>query len=349
MTPVDLLPETFTDPAQEYEALAHTAGIIDLPHAGVLRLRGADRVRFLNAMVTNDVAKLPAGRACQALLTTTKGKIVADLLVLARADDLLLMVMQGPVARVVEALESHIIADDVTLEDLGAEYGLIAVDGPKARDLVWRIFARDPLPLEPLAFTENEYQGMRAVVLRHAVSGGKGMLLLSPRADLPRMREYLVQGGIGMDAIPVGRAAWNTRRIENGLPWFGADIGEDNFPAECRLEASHVSFEKGCYMGQETIARMHYRGHPNWLLVGLSADAGAVPAPGTALFTDDESTPVGRVSSAVLSPMLKRPLCLAWVRAALATGDTRFHARLGDTVREFTIIDLPLKGDPRHA
>jgi folate-binding protein YgfZ len=349
MTPADLLPETYTDPAQEYEALAHTAGIIDLPHAGVLRLSGADRVRFLNAMVTNDVAKLAAGRGCQALLTTTKGKIVAELLVLARAEDLRVLVMQGPVARVVEALESHIIADDVALEDLTAAHGLIAIEGPKARDLVWRLFPREPLPLEPLAFTENEYLGMRAVVVRHAVAGAKGMLMIVPRADLPLVHEYLVQGGIGMDAMVAGRAAWNVRRIEGGLPWFGADIGEDNFPAECRLDTTHVSYEKGCYMGQETIARMHYRGHPNWLLVGLTTDAGQVPAPGTDLFTDDESTSVGRITSPAMSPMLRKPLCLAWVRAPLATADTRFHARTGDAVREFTMVELPLKGDPRHA
>jgi folate-binding protein YgfZ len=351
MTPVDLIPDTYTDAAREYEAIAHAAGILDLPHAGVLRLSGGDRVRFLNAMVTQDVATLPAGRARPALLATTKGKMVAELLVLSRADDLLVLVLQGPVARVVEALESHIIADDVALEDLSGAHGVVAIEGPKSRDLVWRIFAREPLPLEPLAFTENEYQGMRATVLRHSVAGGRGMLVIVDREHLPRMREYLVQGGIGMDAFEVGRAAWNTRRIESGLPWFGADIGEDNFPAECGLDASHVSFEKGCYLGQETIARMHHRGHPNWRLVGLSTASADVPPTGTSLFTDDESTAVGRVTSAALSPVLKRPLCLAFVRAPLAVADTRFHARVGGEIREFTIVQLPLKGeaDARHA
>jgi aminomethyltransferase len=317
----------------------------------VLRLSGADRVRFLNAMITQDVATLPAGRARQALLTTTKGKIVAELLVLARADDLLVLVLQGPVARVVEALESHIIADDVALANLSGTYGVVAIEGPKSRDLVWRIFPRDPLPLEPLTFTENAYQGMHATVVRHSVAGGRGMLLIVDRGHLSLMREYLVQGGIGMDASVVGRAAFNTRRIENGLPWFGADIGEDNFPAECGLDASHVSFEKGCYMGQETIARMHYRGHPNWRLVGLSTASTDVPPPGTALFTDDESTAVGRVTSSVMSPVLQRPLCLAFVRAPLAVAETRFHARVGGEVREFTMVELPLKGEAnvRHA
>ncbi|HXS08686.1 MAG TPA: hypothetical protein VN852_01765, partial [Candidatus Krumholzibacteria bacterium] len=93
---VTMLPDTYTDPATEYEALTHFVGIIDHAVAGVLRLRGKDRVRFLNAMVTNDVSKVGPGRSCPALITTTKGKVIAELLVLARADELVVLVLQGP-------------------------------------------------------------------------------------------------------------------------------------------------------------------------------------------------------------------------------------------------------------
>ena len=133
-------PDVFTHPRLEYEALTHTVGLIDLSHVGVLRLRGGDRVRFLNAMVTNDVATLHAGSACEALLTTTKGRIVAELLILARADEFLVLVMQGSTARVFEALDSHIIADDVQLTDMSAEMTVLSLEGPKSRDVVWRLF-----------------------------------------------------------------------------------------------------------------------------------------------------------------------------------------------------------------
>lgn len=279
-------PDVFTHPRLEYEALVAGVALIDLPRVGVLRLSGADRVRFLNAMVTHDVATLAAGSARESLVTTTKGRIVAELLVLARPDDLVVLVMQGETARVAETLESHIIADDVRLENVTAAFGVLSLEGPKCRDLVWRIFPRQPLPLGPLTFTENEYQGMHATVVRHSVAGGKGLHVVVPRTHLARMREYLVQGGRGMDLCVAGRVAWNMRRIEAGLPWFGAgasgeraernvDVTEANFPAEARLE-DHVSYDKGCYLGQETIARMHHRGHPNWLLVGLSPE-GEVP------------------------------------------------------------------------
>jgi folate-binding protein YgfZ len=404
-------PQAFSHPRLEYEAITHAVALLDLSHVGVLRLTGSDRVRFLNAMVTNDVAALATGTACQALVTTTKGRVVAELLVLARAQELLVLVTQGSAPRVVDALESHIIADDVTLENLSGEFGVLAVEGPKCRDLVWRIFPREPLPLERLKFTENEYQGMRATVIRHSVTGEKGLLVIVDRGHIERMRDYLVQGGVGMDARPAGRVAWNLRRMEGGLPWFEVDVTEDNFPAEARLE-THVSYEKGCYLGQETIARMHYRGHPNWLLVGLTtaddapaslgypprlenlrelpvlanaaddarADSAAMafehtPVAGVELFTlgngDVESyaddvaegapayadtsarKPVGRLTCAALSPLLKRALFLGYVRASLAQAGTQVRGHLGGMDVTLTVVDLPLtrsvQGDVSHA
>jgi folate-binding protein YgfZ len=346
---VTMLPDTFTDVATEYEALTHAAGIIDHAVGGVLRLRGKDRVRFLNAMVTNDVARLTPGHACAALITTTKGKVIAELLVLARAEELLVLVLQGPVARVVTTLDAHIIADDVELENVTEQFGVIAVEGPKCRELVWRIFPREPLPMEAFAFTENQYQGLHATVIRHSVVGDKGLLMLIPAEHHDRIKSYLVQGAVGLDGAEIGRAAWNTRRIEKGRPWFGTDVTEENFPAECGLE-SHVSYDKGCYLGQETIARMHYRGHPNWKLVGLAGDAD-VPAIGALLETTSEGAapPAGRITSAVFSPALKRALCLGFVRAAMDAPGSVFFVSEGGNAESLTIVELPLKGDPRHA
>ena len=375
-------PDAFTHPRLEYEMLTHTAGLIDLSHWGVLRLTGSDRVRFLNAMVTNDVASLAPGTSCAALMTTTKGKIVAQLLVLARAEELMVLVVQGSTARVVESLESHIIADDVMLTNVSAGFGVLSSEGPKCRELVWRIFPREPLPLKPGEFTENEYQGMRATIVRHTVAGDKGLHVIVPREYLPRMRDYLVQGGVGIDCGPVGRIAWNTRRVENGLPWFGTDVTEENFPKETRLD-DHVNYEKGCYLGQETIARMHYRGHPNWQLVGLTvpgdtpctpayqerwenlaelptlvrdaeaarADLRAMNAPqhaiGTELFAGAgaERKVAGRITSAALSPRLQKPLFLAMVRAAVAAPGSPLEATLGGKAVTLAVVELPIKGE----
>ncbi len=378
-------PDAFSHPRIEYEMLTHAAGIIDVSHWGVLRLTGADRLSFLNAMVTHDVATLAAGMSRPALLTTTKGKIVAELLVLARADDLLVLVMQGDTNAVADALDKHIIADDVVLENLSGALAVLSSEGPRSRELVWRIFPRGALPLKPGEITENEYQGMHATLVRHTIVGDKGLHVIVARDELPRMRDYLVQGGVGIDCGPVGRIAWEMRRVENGLPWFGADVQVDgNFPKEVRLN-DHVSYEKGCYLGQETIARMHYRGHPNWSLVGL-APTGAVPAAmryddrweaipdlptlekdaeaaradiramtlasaaGTELAaTETEPKGAGHITSAVFSPRLKKPLFLGLVRASLAETGMALRAEFGGTSVDLNVIDLPIKGEQSDA
>ena len=375
------LADFITHPRLEYEALTHAVGLIDLPEVGVLRLRGADRVRFLNAMVTNDVAKLGVGVSCDALLTTTKGRVVAEVAVLARADELVVLVLQGSTKSVFDALDSHIIADDVQLTDMTAEMTVLALEGPKSREVIWRIFPREPLPLEEHKFTENEYQGLRAVVLRRSVAGEKGFLVMSSRGDGERLRDYLIQGGIGMDLRVVGRVAWNMRRVEAGLPWYGIDVTEDNFPKEARLD-NRINYEKGCYLGQEPIARMHYRGHPNWQLVGLTTDSIGYPVHlddvksllatehehnaeaarnAAAVLTLDKAVGVeffgseadaagetgkaaGRVTSAVQSPRLRRPLFLGYVRAKMTDAGTKFRASIGGNDVSLTVIDLPLPG-----
>jgi len=346
---VATLPDTFSDPVTEYEALTHAAGVIDLTPAGILRLRGKDRVRFLNAMVTNDVAKLATGHACAALITTTKGKVVADLLVVARAEELVVVVMQGPADRVFQSLESHIIADDVTLDNVSESFGLVAVEGPKCREMVWRIFPGEPLPMEAFTCTENDYQGMAVTVIRHTVAGDRGMLLLMAREHHERIKSYLIQAAVGLDAAEIGRVAWNMRRIENGMPWLGADVTEDNFPAESSLE-SRVNYEKGCYLGQETIARMHYRGHPNWKLVGL-AGGSKIPPVGAELAAapGDPAATAGRITSATHSPALGHALCLGYVRATLAEPGAAFTIRNGGSGEPLVIIELPIKGGPSNA
>ena len=353
-------PESFTDPLREYESLVERVALVDLTHWGALRLTGGDRVTFLNNMVTNDVAKLGAGEGTHAALATTKGKLVAELFVLVRESELFVLVPQGSTQDVFTILTKHIIADDVTLEDVSNEFGVLAVEGPRARDMAWRLFPDGPLPMESLAFGDTDYQGMPVVVLRNSVTGEKGFQFVIGASHIERIRNYLVQAGRGMDMELLGRAAWNMRRVENGLPWWGPDI-TDNFPKECRLD-DVVSYDKGCYLGQETIARMHHRGHPNWLLVGLASadtvDAPAEPASsagpatlaGIELFAPGESAaggkPAGRLTSPIHSPMRDGFLSLGYVRHEMAEPGTRFEFSLDGKTVELQIITLPI--DPKE-
>lgn len=372
-------PLAFSHPLCEYRALTTRAALLDLTHWGVLRLRGADRVTFLNNMTTNDVARLSAGRARHSAMTTVKGKLVADLYVLARTDELLVLVAQGDRRAVVEQLNKHIIADDVTLEDLTGRVGVLSVEGPKCREVVWRLFPESPIPLEPLSFIDVDYQGMPVTMLRGSVTGEKGFHVIADAAHVARVRDYLVHSGRAEDMEACGSVAWNMRRVEGGLPWWGADV-DDNFPKECRLDGV-VDYEKGCYLGQETLARMHYRGHPNWLLVGLRSGQIALPeffdlpdeelaivetdpdrvrahidtlslsgviAPGTQLFAGNDASagegkPAGRLTSLAFSPRLGSALFLGYVRASFGEAGTEFVFSTGDDVARASITKLPVE------
>jgi glycine cleavage system aminomethyltransferase T len=306
--------------------------LIDLCHWGALRLTGGDRVRLLNALTTNDVESLEPGQGCHSALTTIKGKLVAELFVLRRENELFVLVSQGDTAAVAAAIEKHIIADDVTLEDVSGEYGVLAIEGPLARGIVWRLFPTTPLPEAPLRFTDTDYLGRPVAVIGNSVTGESGFHLVVPAAGIRRVREHLVQSGRGDDMADAGRAAWDVRRVEAGLPWWGADVTPGgNFPKECRLE-------------QETLARMHHRGHPNRLLVGLTADTGEPARAGSELYAQgDTNKAVGRVTSVVYSPTLQKTLMMGYVRTEAAEPGTALVLRAEGSGTAIAVVSLPVK------
>ncbi len=373
-------PEYFTNPAAEYKAQVAYAGVIDLTHWAILRVTGADRTTFLNAMLTNDVSALETDEGCHTLITTTKGKIIAELYVFARADDMIVFVSQGDAEGARKVLEKHIIMEDVKIEDVSNDFGLLAIEGPKAYDCLWRMFPTGPFPKDDLHAVARQFEHINFYVMKNTVTGDEGYHLMIPAADLERMRTYLLQAARGSDGLAVGRIAWNMRRIENGLPWYGFDFTDANFPHESRFEYT-VSYSKGCFLGQETLARLKYRGHVNRLLVGLAVEddkwsnvadtltaeftkcinnydeiglsKGARPVataldlretypPASQLFLPEgDSKPVGQITSAVYSPALERPLLLGYVHHDHATPGNRLVLKGPKTEYRVRITDLP--------
>ncbi len=269
-------PAYFIHPAAEYQALTRYVGLVDLTHWAVLRVTGKDRAGFLNAMLTNDVAALEKDRGCHSLITTVKGKIIAELYVFARDDDFLILVAQGDAAAANDVLQKHIIMEDVTVEDASSGFGVLALEGPRLDDTLWRLFAKGPFPKEPLQAVERRFENTDVYLMKNSVTGEDGYHLLVPAADLQRVWRYLVQACRGTDGFPVGSTVWNMRRVENGLPWHGVDFSDENFPDESRLDAA-ISYTKGCFHGQETLTRLHHRGHVNRMLVGLTVDDDDLP------------------------------------------------------------------------
>jgi folate-binding protein YgfZ len=282
-------PSWFVHPAAEYQALTRYAGVIDLTHWPVYRATGKDRISFLNAMLTNDVASVTTGGGCHALLTTIKGKIVAELFIIVRDEDVLIHLGQGDAPETLSILQKHIVMEDVAIENISDAFSVIALEGPKTEEILWRLFQKGPFPKEPLQFFQREFDdGIECTLIANSITGEPGVHMMVPASFAQTFWEYTVQAARGSDGLPVGSIAWNLRRTENGMPWFGRDFSTDNFPDETRLGHT-ISYDKGCFRGQETLARLHHRGHVNRVLVGLTP---ADPS-------DDTVTPTvdGRINS----------------------------------------------------
>ena len=264
-----------------------TAGVIDLSARGRLSLRGADRVRFLQGMVTNDVEQLPVGGSLRAAMLTPKGRVVADMLVLKLEDSFLVTTDASLREKLREAFDRHIIMDEVTLEDVTDTTGEIAFYGAR------------PLPVDGL----------------WVVRAPLGLHLVGERDACARALASLVASGVA----PLSDAAVEIMRVERGVARYGAEISEEVLPLEAGLDDA-ISHTKGCYVGQEPVARVTARGHVNKKIVGLVC---AAPVEVGDVVAAPDRPDAGVVTSAVQSPALGKPIALAYLHRKLWEPGTR--------------------------
>ncbi len=304
-------------------AIRAGAGLFAL-RRGLIEVTGSDRVRWLDGMLSNDVAELSAGPArsgCYATLLTPKGRIVADLHVLLRPEGFWLETATEAVATVMERLDRYIIADDVALSDRSAETARFGIEGPRAEAVL--AAAGVDVSLAEAACCDAELGGASVVLARFGWSGAPGYQVFAAAGDGERVGEALIDAGAAHDLVRGDDEALEILRIEAGVPRLGPELDEDVFPAEARLDGA-ISWTKGCYTGQEIVARIESRGRVNHLLVGLQLGDGAVPPVGEAVFAGDGSAPgrsIGEITSACESPTLG-PIALAYVRRAHAEPGT---------------------------
>ena len=302
------------------QAARASAAVFPLVDRALLEVRGADRTRFLQGQLTNDVVALdPAGprSGCHALVLTAQGRIVADLHVLAHPEAFWLETEAARAAAAVARLVKYVIADDVRIADRSDGWARFAVEGPRARALVAAAAPQARLDLVPDAWTSLAIAGADGVAAAFGWSGEDALQLFVPAET----REAAARA-LGEAAREVG-GAWGepadleVLRVEAGIPRAGAELGEEVLPAEARLVERTVSFTKGCYTGQEVVARMHSRARVGHLLVGIAfpPEAAALPAPGTPLL--DGGAKVGELTSVARSPRAGA-IGLAFVRAAQA-------------------------------
>jgi folate-binding protein YgfZ len=300
---------TITDDlATEYRALTRACGLLDRSERGKLALTGADAKSFLAGQVTNDIEGLQTGAGCYAAFLTHKGKMLGDLRVLAVDEpepELLLDTQRATLQALFDMIRRFKIGYDVELHKRTLQRGLLSLVGPAAR----AVAGAEDLPAEEHAHRPGSIAG-RPVRL---VATDVGVDVLCDAGDTEAVRAALVADG----ATPASEAAAEILRVEHGRPRYGAELDDTTIPQEAGLNERAVSFTKGCYVGQETVARLFYRGKPNRHLRGLRLSE---PAPSGAELRLGERV-VGRLASSLVSPA-HGPIALALVRREAAIGDT---------------------------
>jgi tRNA-modifying protein YgfZ len=321
----------------EHRALRETCGVLDRSERGKLALSGAGAVEFLNGQVTNELADLPAGEGRYAAFLTHKGKMLGDLRILAVAEprsgadgepdageaqlELLLDTERTALQALFDMIRRFKVGYDVELHKRTVERGLLSLIGPDAE----RVANASALTVEEHANTPIELDGIAALSIRTDL----GVDLLCDAADTERLREALLARG----ATAVTEQAAECVRIESGRPRYGVDIDETTIPQEAALNERAVSFTKGCYVGQETVARLHWKGKPNRHLRGLRLSA---PASTGEELRFGERT-VGHVGSVALSPE-HGAIALALVRREAEPGA---RVAVGEHGVEAEVLELP--------
>lgn len=309
------------------------AGLLNRSMLGKVTVTGRDRVAFLQGMLSNDVKALQPGQGCPAAFLNAVGRVISLLTVYVLDDRILLELPAGSTESFLQAIDKFLISEKASFEAADDAYAILSVQGPKSGETLERV-SGSKVDLGAYAHAEISMAGVPVRVARRsdAATGGFHCWVAAERA--PVLRTALLEAG----AVQVGAAAAEVLRVEAGIPVYGVDVDEGVILPETRLDA-YWSYTKGCYIGQETVARVKYRGHINRGLSGLVLEGEKVPSRGNTIVAVD--TEVGRVTSAVLSLALGRPIALAYVRREHFEPGSALSVRIGDTLVSARVADLP--------
>ena len=311
------LPDDFGDAREEQRFANESVALIDKNYRTYFTFSGPDRVRYLNAILTNNIKDWASGQGVVSLLLNAQGRILAEIETFAEGEKIFLVSYLVIRERLAEVLEKYIIMDDVTFSDDAEKFGTLALEGPRAAELVKELTGVDLNSLPELGFTDvnvisrtsegatadkasTDKSGLseRAIPCRlvRRFAGGEFVV---EREKLEELWDVLLQATRRHGGGAMGYAALSAQRLVQGVPWFGYDFGEKQIPHEAGLESSHISYTKGCYTGQEIVERVRSRGQVNRRRVELLFAGDGVPENGAELTVDGKA--VGFVTRAARS------------------------------------------------
>jgi hypothetical protein len=317
----------FGNPQREYKFVGDACALFDRSDLSQIEITGDDRVKFLHNFCTNDIKRLGPGEGCEAFATNVKGRVLAHLLVFAGENSLWVDMAGACSDALFGHLDRYIITEDVTLHSRSSEVCHLLVSGPTSGDQL-AACGLDAGGLGLHSHRKAECGGIPVSVCRVDLLGPSGYLLKVAPDRLADLWSTLTGAGIP----PAGRTAYDVLRIEAGLPAYGSDITDENLAQEVARTNRAISFTKGCYLGQEPIARLDAMGHVNRILRGIRLEQdGPAPPPGTAILAADEDRQIGQVTSSAQLDAETPSVALGYVRSGQMAPGTQ--VRIGEANR----------------
>lgn len=334
------MPAHYSDAAAEHRAVRHAVGLADLSHRGKLRVTGDDRVKWLQSVISNDILPLQPGQGRYSSFLTHKGKMLTYFRVYLQSDAVMLEDVGEIGDQTYTALRKFLLyGTKAKMENCAESWGLLLVSGPKASLVVKAAFGTDVDDVKPVNFVTAVIGGQTALVIRTEETGEQDYEILIPADGLVAAWERLMEAGASHGIKPVGSQAREALRMEAGLPKAGPDLNEDIVPPEANLEDKAFSLSKGCYPGQEVVARMDTYGSVRRHLVGLVVKGSAVPPKGAKLFSGDRE--VGWISSATFSPQLKAPIAFGFPLRDFGAAGSQLRITADNASFDATVQPLP--------
>jgi glycine cleavage system T protein len=333
------LPSVYSSVDEEYEAARRAVGLVDRSHVGRLRLTGEDGLDLLNRLSTNELEDLAVGQGRPTVLTSNKGRVLDHLVVLRQTDYLLVITSPENRQKVAEWIDFYTFTEDVAVQDVTEDTAMLAVMGPGAPGLLDTLGLRGADAQERYNSSQATIGGIETLVVRTDFAGPPGYDLVVPAPDGTRLWQELLKKGAPEGLRPVALQALETVRVESGVPLYGKELSEEVNPLEANLKGS-ISFNKGCYVGQEVVARLNTYEKVQRYLVGLAWDSDDLPPPNGELLVDGEK--VGKITSAIGLPGRGGGIGLGYVAKAHARPGVRLTTVVGSEELSVEVRELPV-------
>jgi folate-binding protein YgfZ len=332
------LPDHFGDWLVEYRHLHESVGLLDKNYRAYLDFTGPDRVRYLNAILTNNIKDLRENHGTISLFLNPQGRILAEIETQALPEKLFCVSYASIREPLVAALDKYIIMDDVTLTDRTEDFASLALEGPKAALLAEELTGVDPADLSELETRIVSVQRIPCRLGKRSSGAAASAEFLVDRPHAEALWNILVGAVRKHGGGPAGYQALSATRLEQGVPWYSYDFGEKQIPHEAGLQDSHISYTKGCYTGQEIVERVRSRGQVNRVRVTMKYEAPQPPAPGTPLLSEGKEA--GHTTRSAFSPALNTFIGMAYVRREKSTPGSAVE--LADGAGCATVITTPI-------